>query len=139
MRIPLYPLLGICDSDSIEICLNEIRIAMTKTIMLTELTPEDLLVMIEDTIRKVLFEKGISPLDNKSSGLLDEKSIIKILGVSKATLYLWRRDRKIPFQRVGKKIFYSLRDVEMVMGIKPEGNIRHGKRLRRKERNEKQL
>jgi hypothetical protein len=107
---------------------------MKKSVMVTELSPEDLQVMMEETIRKVLFEQGITGEPKNQTGLLDDDSLVEMLSVSKATLYLWRRDRKIPFQRIGKKIFYNLQEVKKAMGLMTsKESIRHRRTSRRKE------
>ncbi|HVD99542.1 MAG TPA: helix-turn-helix domain-containing protein [Cytophagaceae bacterium] len=106
---------------------------MKKAILITELSQEDLQVMMEEAVRKVLFEQGITRELRKDTGLLDDDAILKILQVSKATLYLWRRDRKIPFQRIGKKIFYNLQEVQKAMDkLTDKESIRHRRESRRK-------
>jgi hypothetical protein len=110
---------------------------MKKAILMAEMNPEDLQAMMEEAIRKILFEQGISSELRKDTGLLDDNGILEILGVSKATLYLWRRDRKIPFQRIGKKIFYNLQEVQKAMGkLTDKESVRHRRASRRKEDNQ---
>jgi predicted DNA-binding transcriptional regulator AlpA len=107
---------------------------MKKATLITEMSPEDLNGVLEGIIRKVLQEIGISGDTKREAGLLSDDSIVEILGVSKATLYLWRRERKIPFQRIGKKIFYNLSEVKKAMSaMTSKESIRHRRPSRRKE------
>ncbi len=108
---------------------------MKKSVMVTELSPEDLQVMMEETIRKVLGEQSQPNKSRVEGQLMSDGELEKLMGVSKATLYLWRRDGKIPYQRIGKKIFYKISDVEKAMGLtgdKPQ--LPERRRNRRKER-----
>ncbi len=103
--------------------------------MLTELGPEDLQEMMEGTIRKVLSEQSLPNKSRVESQLMSDVELEKLMGVSKATLYLWRRDGKLPYQRIGKKIFYKISDVEKAMGLTGDKPIRE-RRSRRKEDNQ---
>ena len=58
--------------------------------------------MIEETIRKVLTEKNI-----EQDKLLTSEEVMKLLNISTTTLQLWRNNKKIPYTRMGNKIFYS--------------------------------
>ncbi len=101
--------------------------------MITEISPEDLQVMIEETIRKILGEQSQPNKSRVESQLMSDEELKKLMGVSKATLYLWRRDGKIPFQRIGKKIFYKISDVEKAMGLSGDKPQLPERRSRRKE------
>jgi len=102
---------------------------MKKTTMLTEISPEDLQVMMEVAVRKVLEEQN-HPNESK---LMSDEELEKLLGVSKSTLYLWRRDGKLPYQRIGKRIFYKISDVEKAMGLTGEKPIRERRSHRRED------
>lgn len=107
---------------------------MKKSVMVTEISPEDFEVMLKETIRKVLSEQSQvkSVVEDQ---LMSDKELEKLLGVSRATLYLWRRDGKILYQRIGKKIFYKVSEVEKAMGlIRDKSNISERRRNRRRER-----
>ena len=101
--------------------------------MLTELSPEDLQAMMEGTIRKVLGEQNQPNKSRVESQLMSDVELEKLMGVSKATLYLWRRDGKLPYQRIGKKIFYKISEVEKAMGLTGEQKPIRERRSHRKE------
>ena len=109
---------------------------MKNSVLVTELSPEDLQVMMERIIRKVLGEQSQPNKSRVESQLMNDDELEKLMGVSKTTLYLWRRDGKLPYQRIGKKIFYKITDVERAMGLTGEQEpIRQRRSDRRKEGN----
>ena len=62
--------------------------------------------MIEETIRKVLTEKNI-----EQDKLLTSEEVMTLLNISTTTLQTWRDKGKIPFTRIGHKIFYSKAEI----------------------------
>ncbi len=91
---------------------------MKKETLITELCPEEFRTLMEGTIRKVLGELAQPNKSRIESQLISDEELEKLMGVSKATLYLWRRDGKLPYQRIGKKIFYKMSEVEKAMCLK---------------------
>ncbi|MEO8769016.1 MAG: helix-turn-helix domain-containing protein [Ferruginibacter sp.] len=78
----------------------------------------DFLHQIEETIRKVLREQNPSQLEE----LLTSSQVKKFLNISSNTLQAWRDNNKIPFTRIGKKIFYNKSQIissfKMKTGVK---------------------
>lgn len=68
--------------------------------------------LIEETIRKVLSEKTID-----QDKLLTSDEVMKFLNISTTTLQNWRDNNKIPFQRMGNKIFYSKAQIMSSLNI----------------------
>lgn len=108
---------------------------MKNSVIVTELSPEDLQVMLEKTIRKVLGEQSQPNKSRVEAQLMSDEDLEKLMGVSKTTLYLWRRDGKLPYQRMGKRIFYKVTDVEKAMGLTGDKEQIRERRSRRKENN----
>jgi Helix-turn-helix domain len=48
---------------------------------------------------------------NDSNELLTSKDVLKLCSVTKPTLFAWRESGKIPFKKVGNKIYYQKKDV----------------------------
>jgi hypothetical protein len=61
---------------------------------------------IETTVRKVLSEKNI-----EEDTFISSEQVMKLFNISTTTLQLWRDKNKIPFNKVGKKIFYSRKEL----------------------------
>ena len=47
--------------------------------------------------------------------MLSEKQAAESLGVSKVTLWRWRKDHKIDFHRIGNLVRYSVTDLKAFM------------------------
>lgn len=47
----------------------------------------------------------------QKSNLLNEAGLCEALGVCRATVYLWRKKKRIPFFKVGGQYRYSLEEV----------------------------
>ncbi|MBS3999162.1 MAG: helix-turn-helix domain-containing protein [Desulfobulbaceae bacterium] len=43
--------------------------------------------------------------------LISTSKLIEILGVSRTTIYKWRRDGKIPYFKIGKMVYFDLNDI----------------------------
>jgi hypothetical protein len=61
---------------------------------------------IETTVRKVISEKNI-----EEDTFISSEQVRKLFNISTTTLQLWRDKNKIPFNKVGKKIFYSRKEL----------------------------
>ncbi len=69
------------------------------------MTPEELAVLIQTSVRKAIAEHAPKSSDSNDRPLsIDEAS--EFLHIPKSTLYQFTSTRKIPFQKVGKKILF---------------------------------
>jgi predicted DNA-binding transcriptional regulator AlpA len=96
---------------------------VSNSIIITELTPEQFRSLLEETLRGILGKTN--PQEQpKDEALWNSAEIEKMLGISKITLYLWRKKRQIPYHRIGKKIFYKKSEIERVMDVLTKYNSR---------------
>ena len=69
------------------------------------ITPDELASLIQTSVRKAIAEQSSkSSIPNDKPLSIDEAS--EFLHIPKATLYQFTSTRKIPFQKVGKKILF---------------------------------
>lgn len=61
---------------------------------------------IKEAVRQVMSEKA-----NTDDLLLTSEEVMKLCRISHVTLSNWRNSNKIPFSKVGNKIFYKKSDV----------------------------
>lgn len=79
------------------------------------------LVAIE--IRKALEEaKHEDPSSLHQSDWVSNKSALKMLDVSPATLYRYRREGTLPYSKVGQKVFYRLSDIDELLASTSGGH-----------------
>lgn len=77
---------------------NKTSIEM-KEILLLSITLEDLKEVIRDVIREEL-----SPNDEKE--LLNFKETCEFLGCSASSLNRWKSEGKVPYRKMGKRVFF---------------------------------
>ncbi|HSF71424.1 MAG TPA: helix-turn-helix domain-containing protein [Methylotenera sp.] len=46
---------------------------------------------------------------------LDSQQVLQLLNIKKATLKKWRSSGKIPFSKIGGKVYYNLKQIEEVL------------------------
>jgi predicted DNA-binding transcriptional regulator AlpA len=65
-------------------------------------------------------QRAIKKLQEKEADLAKEfigdEELRERLGVSRTTLYNWRREGIIPYKRIGNKIFYPWKAIQEIMG-----------------------
>ncbi len=88
---------------------------MEQSILIT-IPLEEFVSTIEATVRKVIQEKNI-----QEDTFISSDQVMKLFNISTTTLQLWRDKNKIPFNKVGKKIFYSRKEL-MNLTVHKKGN-----------------
>ena len=69
---------------------------------------DQLYLIIKQAIKEVLSEKE----ENKNSkDLMNFNETCDFLGIHPSTLNKWKAENKIPYKRLGKRIFFSRKDV----------------------------
>ena len=71
----------------------------TKEILLLSISLEDLKEIIREVIREEL-----NPKDEKE--LLNFKETCEFLGCSASTLNRWKAEGKVPYRKMGKRVFF---------------------------------
>jgi hypothetical protein len=65
-------------------------------------------------------QSAIKKLQEKEADLAKEfigdEELRERLGVSRTTLYNWRKEGIIPYKRIGNKIFYPWKAIQEIMG-----------------------
>ncbi len=86
---------------------------------LIPLTEEELKELIKSSLQEVIAEN--EPIKQRKE-LLTFKEVTSLLGISASTLNNWKRDGKIPFHRIGGRIFFKY--AEIVETLESSGNTR---------------
>ena len=69
------------------------------------------------------------PKEAKSMRILDNSELLQIMYISARTAQTWRDTGILPYSKVGKKIYYDMRDVEVLLERTRVGEPR-GKEVR---------
>ena len=64
-----------------------------------------------DILNNKLEEKSKTPQDT----FLDNQEFIQLMNISKRTSQTWRDEGKISFSQIGSKIYYKMKDVEVLL------------------------
>jgi len=78
-------------------------------------------VMLPDReIRDLVLElktavKELQENRKEENGFVGNDQFMEIMGISKRTAQTWRDQGVVPFSQIGSKIYYSRRDIEMLM------------------------
>ena len=81
---------------------------MNEPILMYPFSKTELQSIIKETLSQVLTE---SKNRDKQKELLNSSDLIKWLGISLSTLNKWKAENKIPYKRLGKRIFFSKSEV----------------------------
>ena len=80
---------------------------MQGNIILSPTIPvSDFLASIKDAVRQVLCESA-----NTEDVLMTSDEVMKLCRISHVTLQNWRNANKIPYNKIGNKIFYKKSEV----------------------------
>ncbi len=89
---------------------------MNNNLTFTSLTNSELKNFIIDAVRIAIIDfqpEQNAPEKQPDSELITETELSKRIGISKTTLWKWRKEGKIPFQRIGsKRILYDWNEVK---------------------------
>lgn len=66
---------------------------------------------IANELANVLFTRLTENSNTNIDSLMTSEEVISMCNISGMTLFNWRSSGKIPFKKVGKKIYYSKKDV----------------------------
>lgn len=67
-------------------------------------------VMLIDAIN-IAVKKINSEKEKNEQDLITDDEMQRRLGVSRTTLYNWRKEGTIPYVRIGKKLFYRWKEI----------------------------
>ncbi|MER2996157.1 helix-turn-helix domain-containing protein [Pontibacter populi] len=83
------------------------------TILLTSISAESLKAIIAEAVRENLkdIQKDATPVATESDKVLEAQEVIKLLKISPATLENWKRQSKIPFYRIGRRVYFKESEV----------------------------
>lgn len=70
--------------------------------------PNDLANLIKKAVQEAIDEDR---KDRDSDKLLNAKELCQLLGIHLSTLNTWKAESKIPFKRLGKRIFFNKNEV----------------------------
>lgn len=95
---------------------------MEAVILTTEQYNE--LVKSLEQLNKKLEEKQKQPQET----FLDNQEFIQLMHISKRTAQTWRDDGKISFSQIGSKIYYKMKDVEVLLNKNYNKAFKNSKR-----------
>jgi excisionase family DNA binding protein len=97
---------------------------MSEQIILTSISKNDLAILIKMSLRELLSEYNvIKNKENKENSLLTMKQVADLLSVSLPTIIKWNKEGKIPFCKVGKRVYFKKDEVlESVQTFKIKTN-----------------
>ncbi len=76
----------------------------SEKIILISISTDQLQDLIKDAVRSELSKK-------KEKEILNSKEICEFLNIHPSTLSAWKRENKIPFSKIGKRVFFKRQDV----------------------------
>ena len=79
-------------------------------LQIESLSKTELIDLIKESIRDVQSEQKEKP-QAETETLLKPKDVCKLLHISNGTLFTWKKQGKIPFRRLGRRIFFVQSDV----------------------------
>ena len=79
---------------------------MQDNFILSPIKIEDLKLLIRQAVLDVINDNT-----GENNSLLSSEQVKDLLKISHTTLQKWRDERKIPFVKIGNKIFYNKADV----------------------------
>ena len=72
------------------------------------ISPNELQELIRTTVRE---EISVAAEQKKDKVLLNAKQLCEFLGIHISTLNIWKAKGKIPFKRLGKRIFFNREEI----------------------------
>jgi len=91
---------------------------MKNSILISEVSPEQFKDMLKEALREILQENG-SLTQQEEDGLLTSEELMKMFGITKITLYLWRKKKLMPYHRIARKIYYKKSEVSEALKLLP--------------------
>ena len=79
-------------------------------IIMTKISYKQLKELISQCVKKCLQKHLIQPPPEDDT-LLKIDAITKYLGVSKVTIHTWKKQGKIPFHRMGRKVYFKKSEI----------------------------
>lgn len=78
-------------------------------IQFESMTKSELIDLVRQSVRA---ELNIVPLaEQANEKLLKPKDVCQLLKISNGTLFTWKKEGKIPFRRLGRRIYFVEKDV----------------------------
>jgi len=69
--------------------------------------------LIKETIAEAL--SGLKIEDPPKDKLMNSDEVVAYLGVAKSTLSNWKRQKRIPFKKMGKRIFFLKSEIDKML------------------------
>lgn len=87
---------------------------MERNILFTQIPIDELKDIISICIRNEL-QKNAKDKDTSSEELIKITDAVKLLGVSKVTIYKWREKGILPFYRISSRIYFKKSELMEVL------------------------
>lgn len=94
-----------------------------ENILMIQISKDELNKVVKDAVSEVLVSSRKLENENK---LMNSKQLCQWLGISDSTLSSWKREHRIPFSRMGVKLFFKKSEV---MGALKESDYKRFKKL----------
>jgi len=80
-------------------------------IIFTKMTTKELKDLITECVSQVLTEQSRTPEKKEEETLLTVAELSKYLGVSKVTIHIWKWEGKLPFYRMGRRVYFKKSEI----------------------------
>ncbi|MFH1527894.1 MAG: helix-turn-helix domain-containing protein [Bacteroidota bacterium] len=81
---------------------------MENNFVLFSMSPEDFLSKMKGVVSEI-FSEHQNKKEEKE--ILNHAEICELLGIASSTLHKWKAQKKIPFRRLGKRVFFNRNEV----------------------------
>ena len=76
---------------------------------------EDLLAEILEQLQKIAKKLPDGNNPASSLGIMDNADMLGVLKITNRTAIRWRQEKKLPFFRIGGKVYYRIADIEKMI------------------------
>ena len=85
---------------------------MENQLILTSVSIDDLRNIIQNAVAIEMKKNNSSILTaNKQDELINGQQVMDLLNISYTTLYLWKQQGKLPFHRIGRRVYFKRDEV----------------------------
>jgi hypothetical protein len=76
---------------------------------------EELLVEILNRLQEISDKMPTKNTANDSLGVIDNADLLRLLKITNRTAIKWRQQKKLPYFRIGGKIYYRIAEIEKMI------------------------
>lgn len=73
------------------------------------------LIRLEEIVMAILKDIQVLKENLPKERFIDNAHFVKLMGISKRTAQTWRTDGIVSFSQIGSKIYYNMKDVQIML------------------------